>query len=80
MSEKLWCNAISVFYDFAGQHGVLIVPEHECCDMAGCVAMFQAIDASVEAITVLAGSQIDTRYGLTKDGWKAVNYKPVFEN
>ena len=58
-------------YNFDISTGWLYLPHGCCTDMAGCIALFQAIDPKVERIGTYAGANRDTSYQLTKDGWKA---------
>lgn len=45
--------------------------EHNCCDMAGTIALFQRIDPNVQLILTVAGSVPDTSYRLTGKKWIA---------
>lgn len=69
--ERLKCGVISLSYDFCTHTGQLKLPETHCCNMPGCVALFEAIDSEVIAIETYSGNERDTEYRRTGDEWKA---------
>ncbi len=42
--KRLKCHVVSLTYDFRSHSGQVILLEGECCDMNGCVALFEGID------------------------------------
>ena len=48
--ERLQCGVVSLAYDFRSHTGQLYLPEGHCCDMTGCIALFEAIDPNVVAL------------------------------
>jgi hypothetical protein len=51
------------------------MPPITCCDMVGCIKLFQAIDPKVRSIETYAGGQRDTFY--ERDGcdrWCAIDH------
>jgi hypothetical protein len=71
--ERLVCHVQQAAYDARIGVGRLDFPAGCCCDMAGAIELFTAIDPHVEVIETLAGGEPDTVYRLnTRDGeWKA---------
>lgn len=69
--ERLMCEVISLSYDFGTQTAELYLPATNCCDMTGCVELFEAIDPKVVAINTHSGDRIDTAYRKAGAEWKA---------
>lgn len=67
--KDLKTRANVLTYDFDLETGWLFMPEDCCTDMAGCIALFKAIDPKVWRIITYAGTNRDTVYRLTKDQW-----------
>jgi hypothetical protein len=67
----LQCDVVRLAYDFATNVGALQMPPDNCCDMSGCIALFERIDADVTRIETMAGSKPDTIYRRTSEGWRA---------
>jgi hypothetical protein len=61
-NEPLKCSVLSISYNFKARTGCLMMPEHTCCDMEGCVALFERIDPSVREIDTISGGMLDTIY------------------
>jgi hypothetical protein len=70
--KRLMCDVVSLAHDFSSHTGQLYLPEGDCCDMKGCVTMFEGIDSKVTAINTYSGGKSDTIY--LKDGteWHAL--------
>ncbi len=60
--ERLKCHVVSLTYDFRSQTGQVYLLDGDCCDMTGCVALFQGIDPKVTAIDTYSGDKADTVY------------------
>lgn len=69
--RSLQCNAREVRYDFARRAGTLFMPAGECCDMSGCISLFESIDPQVVRIVTISGDEEDTSYSRTDSGWAA---------
>lgn len=67
--ESVQCHVIGLLYEFTRHAGELVVPDHNCTDMQGCIALFQAIDPLVERIAVMDGPESQTLYTLCGDHW-----------
>jgi hypothetical protein len=76
--EGLACLVRSLSFDFANKRGELHLPPNCCCDMSGCIAVFQAIDPEVKEVQTFAGKEPDTRYWhcLDEDRWIASWQRP----
>lgn len=72
IDTRLWCHPQSVLYDFETRTGVLVLPPDECCDMAGCIRLFESLDKKVEHISVIAGLCLDTKYDRDGKKWRTV--------
>ena len=62
MSEQsgtLGCEVDRLEYDFNKRIGRLFMPKDNCCDMSGCVAMFERIDPHVKRIETFAAGKPD---------------------
>lgn len=69
--DRLKCNVISLAYDFRTHTGQLYLLDGDCCDMTGCVALFEKIDRKVKAINTYSGDQEDTMYRKEGKEWNA---------
>jgi hypothetical protein len=70
--RNLLCEPIRLEYDFQRREGYLWMAEGNCCDMPGCIEIFEAIDDEVLKIQTFAGSNPDTVYTRKDRGdWKA---------
>jgi hypothetical protein len=74
--ERLMCDVISLGYDFHSRTGRLYMAHGNCCDMTGCVELFEAIDSEAEAIHTYSGDKADTAYRREGKKWKALSGKP----
>ena len=72
---RLHCGITSLACDFRNHTARLDVPTGECCDMTGCVSLFQEIDPNVRIIRVYSGVELDIEYRLGKIGWTAHNLR-----
>jgi hypothetical protein len=69
---RLVCCVMRLEYDFRTRTGAIYFPDGRCCDMAGCVALFEGIDPGVRDIQTYSGEESDTRYRKGGDGeWHA---------
>jgi hypothetical protein len=48
--SDLVCEVSALSYDFETQTGKLDMAPSQCCDMAGCVELFEKIDADVRPL------------------------------
>lgn len=68
----LQCNVVSLTYDFCQQVGRLRMEDYSCCDMTGCIALFEKIDPEVRKIKTFSGEKRDTEYvRQPRGGWRA---------
>jgi hypothetical protein len=70
--ERLKCQVASLTYDFRAHKGQLYLLDGDCCDMTGCVALFEGIDSKVTAISTFFGDKADTMYCKERKEWKAL--------
>jgi hypothetical protein len=70
--ERLKCSVVSLAYDFRSHTGQLYLFDSDCCDMTGCVALFEKIDSKVTAINTYSGDQPDTEYRKEGTEWSAL--------
>ena len=70
--ERLQCSVVSLAYDFGTHKGRLYLQDGDCCDMEGCLELFEAIDPTVTAITTYSGDQEDTLYRKHGTEWQAI--------
>jgi hypothetical protein len=68
---RLHCCIEDLTYDFRTREGQIHFPRLNCCDMSGCIRLFQGIDPRVQAIQTFNGDGPDTRYTLTGGRWVA---------
>jgi len=59
----------SLSYDFVQKVGVLCMPELCCCDMSGCIRVFQAIDPDVRRVDTISGDKADVVYMKNEGKW-----------
>jgi len=71
----LMCQVESIEYNFLEQEGMLYMPSHNCCDMNGCIKLFESIDVKVRKIQTFTNKVPDVCYILTDSGWKAKFFK-----
>lgn len=64
-SADLQCDVIGLEYDFNLSQGRLSMASGDCCDMQGCVQLFEKIDRNVVRIETWAGRAPDTTYVTT---------------
>lgn len=67
----LQCRAKDVRYDFDRKTGMLVMAAGDCCDMSGCISLFENIDPDVERIRTVSGAEEDTSYFRSEFGWVA---------
>ena len=73
---ELQCYVRAVRYDPARRLGSLYMDEDSCCDMDGCIAVFEEIDPEVEVIVTWAAAARDTVYRRCGGGRWAAEYDP----
>lgn len=74
-NECLVCHVCRLAYNFVEKTGELWLPNGHCCDMSGCIELFQRIDEDVQKITTYSGDKPDTiyKYNVGDSGrWDAV--------
>ena len=71
-NDRLMCNVVSLTYDFRSHTGQLYLSDGDCCDMTGCVAIFEGIEPKVTAINTHSGDQSDTMYRKEGTEWRAL--------
>jgi hypothetical protein len=70
--DRFKCCVQRLEYDFTSRTGLLVMNEHDCTDMSGCIKVFEGIDPEVKLIrTIEASGRPDTTYRKLADGWKA---------
>jgi hypothetical protein len=69
--ERFQCDVRAIEYDFARREGAARFPAGCCCDMEGCIQVFEAIDPRVDCIFTYEGGQGDTWYQKIDGKWEA---------
>lgn len=69
--DGMKCHVLRIEYDFVSQIGILYMPPVCCCDMQGCIDLFEAIDPKVDQIRTFGGDRQDTSYHLVAGIWEA---------
>src|ERR1700739_3770863 len=59
LHERLQCCVQRLEYDFTTRTGLLVMNEHDCTDISGCIKVFEGIDLEV---TTQASGRRDTLY------------------
>jgi hypothetical protein len=72
LDQRLKCHVISLAYDFRRHEGQLYLLDGDCCDMTGCVNLFEGIDPKVTAISTFSGDNADTVYRKEGKEWNAL--------
>ena len=73
-SDLTQCDVRSVEHRPPERRGVLHMPPDTCCDMCGCIALFEGIDPNVALIETFAGGERDTAYvRRPTTGWEAIS-------
>jgi hypothetical protein len=72
--RQLSCRVKAVAYDTATRVGVLRMADGDCCDMTGCVALFERIASDVQTIQTYSGDQADTRYRKVGGVWQVTSH------
>jgi hypothetical protein len=58
--------------DGTSRTGLLVMNEHDCTDMSGCIKVFEGIDPEVKIIrTTQASGRRDTIYLKLANGWES---------
>jgi hypothetical protein len=70
--DRFQCFVQRVEYDFTTRAGHLVMNEHECTDMSGCIGVFELVDPEVKIIrTTQASGRRDTIYLRVANGWES---------
>ena len=79
--DGLQCWVLGLTYDFASRTGRLNMEEGACCDMTGCIRLFEAIDPRVLVVQTFSGEKQDTEFRHSKTGiaWWAVPHDEVMQ-
>jgi hypothetical protein len=70
--KRLRCNVRSLTYDFGSQTGQLYLTDFDCCDMGGCISIFEAIDPRVTEIKTYSVAKGDLTYRKRGAKWVAL--------
>jgi hypothetical protein len=71
-SEELQTFIVSIEYIPLERRGILRMPYCCCCDMVGCIRLFERINDEIEKIETFAGEVRDTVYMRRQGGeWRA---------
>lgn len=78
-SAELACMVQGVAFNFETQVGLLQMPAGNCCDMRGCINLFERISSDVLLILTFSGSQQDTIYyrWTSDDKWQAIPHTVI---
>jgi hypothetical protein len=68
---ELQCCALAVIYNWRTRAGIIVLPEYNCTDMAGAIALFERLDPHVRTIVTTSGDDVDTRYEQSGGEWRA---------
>lgn len=69
--DRLMCRVANLSYSFSAHLGEIWLAPGDCCDMKGCIALFEAIDPDVKSITTYSGTERDTVYDKNSEKWIA---------
>ncbi|MDX0897453.1 hypothetical protein GOD90_10665 [Sinorhizobium medicae] len=72
-NPELMCTVYGLSYNFVTRAGLLVMGEGNCCDMSGCINLFQRIDPNVQRISTVAWNAQDTIYERRDTQWIAVD-------
>jgi hypothetical protein len=64
--DRFQCFAQRLEYDFTTRTGLLVMNEHDCADMSGCIKVFEGIDPEVKIIRTTQASFRASRHHLPK--------------
>lgn len=67
----LMCEPIKVEYDFRARRGFLFMVDGDCCDMTGCINLFERMDQDVARIDTFSGDKRCTSYAKRDGQWRA---------
>ena len=67
----LMCQVDRIEYDFEARKSTIHMPEGNCTDMAGAIALFVQIDKSVGRIETYEAGRPDTFYSRVGEEWAA---------
>jgi hypothetical protein len=71
--RDLQCFVAEIRYDFILKYGTVVIDDHGCTDMSGCIAFFERIDPAVRFIQTHSGGRPDTAYKRNAvDQWEAI--------
>jgi hypothetical protein len=69
--EDTQCVVHKLEYDFVTRKGKLVMDEHGCTDMLGCLKLFLKIDPAVQHIRTFQGERPDTEYKIIHGYWSS---------
>ena len=55
--SELVCDVRGMAYDFDRHLGTLLLASEDCCDMRGCIELFEKVDPEVQRIEIFAGEE-----------------------
>lgn len=73
-NEGLKCHVVRLAYDFVSRVGRLDMAAGDCCDMSGCIRLFQQIDPAAQVVRTYSGDTPNTRYEELRGEWYAFPY------
>lgn len=71
--DRLGCFIDNLTYDYRAKCGYVYLPGMACTDMTGCIGLFMFIDASVERIIAMSGSDWVVYQRHDDDRWSAID-------
>ncbi len=75
VAKQLVCWPEKLEYDFVAHVGTLRLIAGGCCDMDGCIQLFETLDPEVRRINTYSGAEADTIYRKHQTEWKS--YDPI---
>ncbi len=70
--NDLGCEVSNLEYDFDTKKGKLTMESGQCCDLSGCISIFEKIDQNVEIIETFSGDKSDTIFKRVNGDWQSV--------
>ena len=75
-AKAVWHDGLVTFvhgldYEPRSKIGKLYMADHCCCDMSGCIDIFEEIDPAVQRINTFAGEAPDTIYQRIDGRWQS---------
>lgn len=70
--DRLVCEIVRIQHNFKTHKSIIHFPAANCCDMSGCIRLFERIDKDVVQIKTFSGRDRDTMYKKNQNGiWQA---------